>query len=120
MLYNVTHKLTKQIPEPSQEEIYNCPYYFGMSLEQVKQSGAPEFLVKILDQFPWDGRKSILQIRPQDFRYRRPNIDGGFWHCDDNVRLISSTPSADSIDDFHLMVISWGGVCGTEFIETPM
>jgi hypothetical protein len=120
MLYNATHKLTVSIAEPSQEDIYNCPYYFGMSYDQVKQSGCPEFLVKLLDQFPFDGRKNVLQIRPQDFRTQRPNIDGAFWHCDDNVRLINDTPCADSIDDFHLMVISWGGMCGTEFIETHM
>ena len=42
LTYNITHKLTDQfIPDPDQEEIYNVGHYFGMSYEQVRDSGAP-------------------------------------------------------------------------------
>jgi hypothetical protein len=120
MLYNITHKFTKFIDPPSQEDIYNCPHYFAMSYEQIKGSDAPEFLIKLLDQFPFDGRKNILQIRPQDFRKENINIDGKHWHTDYNVRLLDKKVYANDHDDFHLMVISWGAGCSTEFIETPM
>lgn len=124
MIYNTTHKLTKIIQSPSQEDIYNCPHYFAMSYDQVKTSGAPTFLVSILDQFPFDGRKNVLQIRPQDFRDKSANIDGRHWHTDYNVRLlddgIQTKKYANNHDDFHLMVISWGAGCSTEFIDTPM
>jgi len=124
ILYNTSHKFTKIIDPPSQDEIYNCPHYFGMSYDQVKSSGAPDFLMKILDQFPFDGRKNILQIRPQDFRSKNMKIDGTHWHTDYNVRLLDSSGQkkvyAKNHDDFHLMVISWGAGYSTEFIATPM
>jgi hypothetical protein len=124
MLYNTTHNLTKIIEPPTQEDIYNCPHYFGMSYEQVKTSGAPQFLIDLLDQFPFDGRKNILQIRPQDFRASNTPIDGRHWHTDYNVRLLDKEGNQNKVyanghDDFHLMVISWGAGCSTEFINTP-
>lgn len=124
MLYNTTHKLTKIIEPPSQEDIYNCPHYFAMSYDQVKKSNAPQFLIALLDQFPFDGRKNILQIRPQDFRSGNAPIDGRHWHTDYNVRLLDTNGNqykvyADGHNDFHLMVISWGAGCSTEFITTP-
>lgn len=123
MLYNISHRLTKIIEAPSQEDIYNCPHYFGMSYNQVKTSGAPQFLIDLLDQFPFDGRKNILQIRPQDFRAGNVPIDGRHWHTDYNVRLLDKNGNqnkvyANSHDDFHLMVISWGAGCSTEFVDT--
>lgn len=121
MLYNTTHRFTKIIESPTQEDIYNCPHYFGMSYDQVKASNAPQFLLKLLDQFPFDGRKNILQIRPQDFRDGNIGIDGRHWHTDYNVRLLNDKKAyAKNHDDFHLMVISWGAGCSTEFIDTPM
>lgn len=120
MLYNTTHRFTKTIAPPSQEDIYNCPHYFAMSYNQVKASGAPQFLIDLLDQFPFDGRKNILQIRPQDFRDGNIGIDGRHWHTDYNVRLLDKKVYASSHDDFHLMVISWGAGCSTEFIDTGM
>lgn len=124
MLYNTTHQFTKIIEPPSQEDIYHCPHYFAMSYDQVKQSGAPEFLIKLLDQFPFDGRRNVLQIRPQDFRDGNNPIDGRHWHTDYNVRLLENNIQkkmyANNHDDFHLMVISWGAGCSTEFIDSPM
>lgn len=125
MLYNVTHKVSKIIEAPSEEDIYNCPYYFAMSYEQVKNSGAPQFLMNLLDQFPFDGRKNVLQIRPQDFRSGNLAVDGNFWHCDDSVRLLTPSGNETSVFakdeyDWHLMVISWGAGCKTQFITTPM
>lgn len=125
MLYNTTHKFTKFIEPPSQEDIYNCPHYFAMSYNQVKASGAPQFLINLLDQFPFDGRKNILQIRPQDFRDGNTPIDGRHWHTDYNVRVLDEDGNqtkvyANGHNDFHLMVISWGAGCSTEFIDTPM
>jgi hypothetical protein len=120
MLYNTTHKFTKIIEAPAQEDIYNCPHYFAMSYDQVKTSGAPKFLIDLLDQFPFDGRKNILQIRPQDFRAGEAGIDGKHWHTDYNVRLLDKKVYAKNHDEFHLMVISWGAGPSTEFIDTPM
>jgi hypothetical protein len=125
MLYNTTHKLTKLIEPPHQEDIYNCPHYFAMSYDQVKAAGAPQFLINLLNQFPFDGRKNILQIRPQDFRNKNIPIDGRHWHTDYNVRLLDAAGNqkkvyANGHNDFHLMVISWGAGCSTEFIKTPM
>jgi hypothetical protein len=124
MIYNTGHKFTKIIEPPSQEDVYNCPHYFGMSYDQVKESGAPEFLIKLLDQFPFDGRKNILQIRPQDFRSSNIKIDGSHWHTDYNVRLLVDSQQtkiyANDHNDFHLMVISWGAGPSTEFITTAM
>lgn len=123
MLYNTSHKFTRVIDPPSQEDIYNCPHYFAMSYDQVKISGAPKFLMNLLDQFPFDGRKNILQIRPQDFRSENTPIDGRHWHTDYNVRLLNNETQikkyANNHNDFHLMVISWGAGCSTEFITTP-
>lgn len=124
MLYNTTNRFTKIIEAPSQEDIYNCPHYFGMSYDQVKNAGAPKFLINLLDQFPFDGRKNILQIRPQDFRANNIKIDGSHWHTDYNVRLLVNGQQtkiySNGHDDFHLMVISWGSGPSTEFITTPM
>lgn len=121
MIYNTGLKLLHKITEPSQEEIYNCPHYFGLSTEQVKQHGAPEFLLKVLDQFPWSGRPNVCQIRPQDFRMQRPNVDGSGWHCDNNVRLNNGGVSeTKNIHDFRLMTVAFGGMCNTDFVTTPM
>lgn len=92
-----------------------------MSYDQVKNSGAPKFLIDLLDRFPFDGRKNVLQIRPQNFRDGNPSIDGNHWHSDYNVRLLGDRKAyAKDHDEFHLMAISWGAGCSTEFIETPM
>ena len=125
MLYNTSFKFTKTINPPSQEDIYNCPHYFAMSYDQVKSSGAPKFLIDLLDQFPFDGRKNVLQIRPQDFRTGNAPIDGRHWHTDYNVRLLDQYGNqykeyAKNHNDFHLMVISWGAGCSTEFMTTPI
>ena len=120
MLYNTTHQFTKLIDPPSQEDIYNCPHYFTMSYDQIKAAGAPQFLVKILDQFPFDGRKNIVQVRPQDFR-KNNIVDGMQWHTDVSARLLDGKKLfAQKHHDWHLMLISFGAGCSTEFITTPM
>ena len=120
MLYNTTHKFTKLIEPPSQEEIYNCPYYFSMSYEQIKAADPPQFLLNILDQFPFDGRQNIIQVRPQDFR-KNIIVDGKQWHTDFSARLLNDKKLfAKKHDDWHLMLVSFGAGCNTEFIETPM
>lgn len=119
--YNCTHRFTKFIEEPAQEEIYECPHYFGMSLDQVIAAGAPQFLRTILDQFPWQGRPTVLQIRPQDFRTENILIDGTWWHCDTNYRATDGSKIwAKNETDMRLMVVSFGGVRETEFVKTPM
>ena len=125
MLYNTTHKLGDFIEGPTQEEIYNCPHYFAMSLNQIKESHAPSWLLKVLDQFPFDGRNNIIQVRPQDFREKNVKIDGSHWHCDYNQRLIDKDGKEYKVypsrhDDFHIMTVSWGAGPMTEFIETPL
>lgn len=126
MLYNTGHRFTKIIDPPSQEDIYNCKYYFGLNYNQVKVSGAPKFLIDLLDQFPLDGRNNFLQIRPQDFRVGMPyNVDGTHWHTDYGVRLVDSNGNqikayAKNHNEFHVMTISWGHGTLTDFIKTPM
>lgn len=132
MMYNTTAKFGKFIEGPSQEEIYNCPYYFSMSFDQIKAAGCPQFLTKILDQFPWDGRQNIISVRPQDFRNDVSDVsnsgrrdDGKHWHTDYNIRLVDKDgveykTYAKHIDEFHLMNICWGAGYPTEFITTPM
>ena len=105
MLYNTTHKFTKLIEPPSQEEIYNCPYYFSMSYEQIKAADPPQFLLNILDQFPFDGRQNIIQVRPQDFR-KNIIVDGKQWHTDVSARLLNDKKLfAKKHDDWHLMLV---------------
>jgi hypothetical protein len=126
MLYNTGHKFIKIIDPPSQEDIYNCPYYLAMSYEQIKQSGAPQFLIKILNEFPFSGRKNFLQIRPQDFRTNELpyNFDGTHWHTDYNVRLLRYDKQvkfyAKNHQDFRIMSMSFGAGPSTQFITTPM
>jgi hypothetical protein len=122
LLYNTTHRVTKSIASPSQEEIYNCPEYFALSYDEIlKSKTCPEFLKKILDEFPWDGRPNVLQVRPQDFRVKRPELLGDNMHTDIMVRLNDGNVRvARNSHEFHLMVCSWGGVTGTDFIKTPM
>lgn len=125
MLYNTTHKLGNYISGPNQEEIYTCPHYFAMSLKQIKEANAPTWLLKVLEQFPFDGRKEIIQVRPQDFRKANIKIDGSHWHSDYNQRLIDKNGQEYKVyptrhNDFHVMTISWGAGPQTEFIETPM
>lgn len=126
MLYNTGHKFTNIIEPPTQDEIYNCKYYFGSSYNQVKASGAPKFLMDLLDQFPFDGRNNFLQIRPQDFRKGMPyNVDGTHWHTDYGVRLLDENGKQKKMyardhNEFHVMTISWGAGTLTEFVKTPM
>lgn len=126
MLYNTGHRFTNIIQPPSQEDIYNCPLYFEMSYDQIKNVGAPQFLISLLDQFPFDGRKNFIQVRPQDFRTGNPyNLDGTHWHTDYSARLINEDGSKKKVyakdhNEFHIMTISWGAGCRTEFAKTPM
>jgi hypothetical protein len=121
MLYNTTHKFTKLIIPPSQEDIYNCPHYFSMSYDQIKNSNAPSFVMNILDQFPFDGRKNIIQVRPQDFRNGNKIVDGIQWHTDVSARMLNDKKLfVKRHNDWHLMLISFGAGCSTEFITTPM
>lgn len=122
MLYNSTWKRKNIITGPTQEEIFHMPEYFALSREEVfAHSGTPDFLKFILDEFPWDGRKSLLQIRPQDFRNKIPDALGSNYHTDIMVRLHDGhVRVARDSHEMHLMVCSWGGVVGTDFISTPM
>jgi hypothetical protein len=121
MFYNTTHQFTKTIEPPSQEDIYNCQHYFSMSYDQIKAAGAPEFLIKLLDQFPFDGRKNIIQVRPQDFRSGDKVVDGVQWHTDVSARMLNDKKLfVKKHNDWHLMLISFGAGCSTEFITTPM
>lgn len=122
MIYNQTFHPSKFIEPPTQEEIYRLPEYFAMSLDEVvAHDQCPSFLKRILFEFPWDGRPSVLQIRPQDFRQKKPDLLGDHWHTDVMVRLNDGRVRvAKSSYEFHLMVCSWGDVTETEFISTPM
>lgn len=121
MLYNTTYRFTKTIEPPSREDIYNCHHYFSMSYDQIKIAGAPEFLIKLLDQLPFDGRKNIIQVRPQDFRNGNKVVDGVQWHTDVSARMLDDKKLfVKKHNDWHLMLVSFGAGCSTEFIATPM
>ncbi len=123
-VYNASHYFVGEIlfEEPSQEEILNCPEFFAMSYAQIRASGeCPPFLDKILGAFPWTGRNNVIQVKPQDFRKAKPSTLGEGVHLDLNVRLKDGKiRTADNLDDFHLSIVSFGGVCQTEFVKTPM
>lgn len=122
MIYNTGVKFGKSIFPPTQEEIYRMPEYFALSREEIlAHHTCPEFLKRIIGEFPWDGRKTVLQVRPQDFRKGKPELLGDHWHVDVMVRLRDGTMrNAKNLDEFHLMVCSWGNVVETEFIGTPL
>lgn len=121
MIYNTTHKFTKMMTARSQEEIYNCPEYFAMSRDEIVNSGCPAFLKDTLDEFPWNDRPNVIQVRPQDFRLGKPSLLGDHWHVDVNVRLKDGTVrAAQDMLDFRLLVVSFGNIVETEFIKTPM
>ncbi len=107
---------------PTQAEIYGCPEYFGLSRDEItSHESCPSFLRRILAAFPWDGRQSVVQVRPQDFRKAAPEALGRHWHTDINVLLNDGQRRiASSSSELHLMVCSWGGVVGTEFMTTPL
>ncbi len=122
MIYNQSWHRRQTIEGPTQEQIFTMPEYFALSREEVyAHAGCPDFLKRILDLFPWDGRKSLLQIRPQDFRTRMPDALGSNWHTDIMVRLHDGhvRVARDSYE-MHLMVCSWGEVVETEFIGNAM
>lgn len=122
MIYNATWRRKNFIEGPTQDQIYRMPEYFARSREEVfADPRCPDFLKRILDQFPWDGRKSLLQIRPQDFRTRVPEALGSNWHTDIMVRLHDGNVRvARDSKEMHLMVCSWGDVVETEFLGNPM
>lgn len=122
MLYNASHKFTKHLLPLSQEQIFYCPEYFGMTVDEVcEHPTCPGFLKETLREFPWSGRCNSLQIRPQDFRYRMPVLLGNGWHVDCNVRLKDGKiRTARHIDDWKIMGVSFGDVVQTIFIETVL
>jgi hypothetical protein len=122
MLYNTGFKSCKVIKGPTQEQIYKMPEFFAMSRNEIcNNAKCPDVLKEILDQYPWDGRDNVIQVRTQDFRVKRPPALGGHWHTDVMVLLNDGISRiAKSSDELHLMVCSWGGVVGTDFLTTPM
>lgn len=122
MLFNTGYKKSKFIREPDQDEIYEMPEYFAMSKEEISNHPTcTPALRRIIGDFPWISRKTVLQVRPQDFRKAKPELLGDHWHVDVNVRLKDEKVRvAKSMDDFRLLVVSFGDVCGTEFIATQM
>ena len=120
MIYNTSYRFLQYIDPPSQEDVYNMPEYFAMSTGEVIASGCPTFLRNILLQMPWKDRPNVLQIRPQDFRTGQPPLLGDFWHIDNNVRLRDGkTRVAPNLDDFRLLVVSFGNVVETDFLVGP-
>lgn len=121
MIYNTGHRFTKLLTSVEQEQIYECPEYFAMSRDEIIKSGCPEFLKRTINEFPWANRPNVIQVRPQDFRRSKPAALGDGWHIDDNVRLKDGKVRvAKSLEDFRLLVVSFGGVVQTDFIATPL
>ncbi len=122
MIYNTGHSFTKLIEPPTQEEIMDCAEFFALSKEEVlAHPKCTPALARIINEFPWTGRHSVVQVRPQDFRVSAPEVLGGHWHLDNMVMLNDGRKRiASSADEFKLMVISFGEVVETEFIRTPL
>lgn len=121
VIYNTGFQFLHTIADPSQEDIYAMPEYFAMSRDEIVASGCPAFLKTILDQFPWKDRPNVIQVRPQDWRLGRPEVLGDGWHIDDSVRLKDGKVRvASSLEDFRLLVCSFGNVCETDFIQGPL
>lgn len=122
MIFNNTFKLANVIPPLSQDEIYNTPEYYAMSREQILDDPTcPMHLKLVLNSMPWIGRPSFVQVRPQDFRGANPHILGTGWHVDVNTALTNGRMHlAKSLDEFRSMVVSFGDVCETQFIGSPI
>lgn len=122
MIYNTGWKPGKIIPSPTQEEILYLPEYFAFSKEEIyADKDCPYFLKTILDQYQFDGRNNVIQVRTQDFRDPKVIMKGDHWHTDIMVTLNDGKLRvARNVKDFHLMVCSWGDVVETEFMKTPL
>lgn len=123
MLFNTGHRFGEILPGMSQEEILSCPEVFCMTLEAtLKHPHCTEALKKALLAFPWSGAPTVIQVRPQDFRKRRPDVLGDGWHVDtgviENIDGVKRCPP--QLDDYRLMSVSFGNVAETEFVATPM
>lgn len=122
MIYNTGHRFLKRVQEISQEDIWNCPEFFACSYDEiVAHPECTAALKQALDEYPWSGRPNVIQVRPQDWTKGRPSVLGDGWHIDVNVRLADGIQrNAKSMDDWRLLVCSWGDVCGTDFMARPM
>lgn len=118
MIYNNGHRFVKNMPAISQADIWNVPEFFACSYEEIVHHPQCTIALKILlDHFPWSGRNNVIQVKPQNWVLGRPDILGDGWHMDVNVRLADGVErSAKSMDDWRLMICSWGGVVGTDFM----
>lgn len=118
--YNSGWRPTKRIEGPTQEQIFTMPEYFALSRAEIyADPKCPDFLKRLLDEFPWDGRHNVIQVRPQDFRKGVPRVLGEGWHTDIMVCLPDRHRVCEAVQEFHLMVASWGNVVGTEFMARP-
>lgn len=122
MIFNTSYRLGKILEPLSQEEILNTPEFYAMSLEGILESGrCPDHLRRVLLELEWGNRPTVVQVRPQDFRFGHPHILGTGWHVDVNTVLMNGTEhKAKSLDEFYSMVVSFGDVAETEFIKGPL
>lgn len=119
MLFNSTHAFGNIVSDLSQDEILNTPEYFAISREGIlNDKRCPEHLKKVLAEMPWKDRRSCVQVKPQDWRWGRPDVLGCHWHVDVNVQLHDGkNRTADHWNDWRLFLVSFGGVAGTDFIN---
>lgn len=122
MIFNDRYKLSKTFAPVSQEEIFNCPEYYAMSLDDILyHKDCSDFLKNILYGFPWKNRAQVIQVRPQDFRTGKPHVLGDGWHCDINTTLANGRiHSPKDLDEFRMMTVSFGDVAETELIKDPI
>lgn len=120
-VFNTNFKLRDVMAPLSQEEIWNTPEFYAMSVEAIVASDrCPKHLSRVLLDMEWTGRPNFVQVRPQDFRAARPYVLGDGWHVDLNTQLSSGRMHlAKSLDEFRSMVVSFGDVVETEFIARP-
>jgi len=123
MIYNTGHRFLNITKPISDRDIWDCPEFFACSYDEiVNHEKCTPALREALDQFPWSGRPNVIQVRPSSWFHGRPsNLLGDGWHIDVNVRLADGRErSAKTMDDWRLMLCSWGNMCETDFMSKPL
>jgi len=81
MIYNTGFVFRKLIESPTQEEVYSCPEFYALTRQEIlSHDQCPDFLRRVLGEFPFDGRQNVVQVRPQDFRTQATGHMGDHWH----------------------------------------
>jgi hypothetical protein len=120
-VFNANYRFGDTLAPLTQDEIYHTPEFYAMSVDEILRSGrCPAHLSRVLQAMPFSGRPNYVQVRPQDFRKGAPYILGDGWHVDVNTALVNGRMHvARDLSEFTSMVVSFGDVVETEFVEHP-